>query len=381
MSDVSIATIRSMLQGRVDALVQQLVPGGRVINGLYEAPNPTRGDRTAGSFKIYLRGATAGKWVDYAGVNAPFIAGGDRGDIIDLIAYLVCAGGNRVDDRKKAIGWAKDWLGIATLGQAERERLQRLAHERKLRAARAETGEIERRMRRACELFMSAKVGLTGTPASTYFLMRGIELLDIPSFNYQDIRFHPALEYFAGASFDEVGGRRIKVKPGPCFPAIVCALRNRVGAITAVHCTWLQPDGSDKADVPKAKMMFGLVAGSVIRVCHGRGNLSPEQVTQQAHLADLPVTINAEGLEDCATFGQAAPEARVWAATSLGNLGNVYLDHPCVGDAIVARDNDWQSQQAVNQFEHAIQLLEAHGKPITQMAAIAGKDFNDLLRM
>lgn len=376
MSDVSIATIRSMLQGRVDALVRQLVPGGRVVNGLYEAPNPTRGDRSAGSFKIYLRGATAGKWVDYAGVNAPFVEGGDRGDIIDLIAYLICA-----RDRKKAIGWAKDWLGIATLGQAERERLQQLAHARKLQAAKAETGEREQKMRRACELFMSAKVGLAGTPAATYFLMRGVELLDIPTFNHQDIRFHPGLEYYQGAVWDEIGGRRVKVRPGPSFPAIVCGSRNRVGAVTGVHCTYLQPDGSDKADVPKAKLMFGAIADSVIRIAHGAGNRSPESVREQGHLAELPVAILCEGLEDGLTLAQAAPEARVWAATSLGNLGNVYLDHPCIGDVVVARDNDWQSPQAVSQFEHAIQLLEAHGKPIGQMAAIAGKDFNDLLRM
>jgi len=377
MSDVSIRTIRSMLQGRVGELVLRLAPGGFERAGIYEAPNPTRADKTTGSFKIYLRGDIAGKWVDYAGVNAPFADGGDRGDIIDLIAYTRCS-----RDRKKAIGWAKDFLGVATLPQGERERLEKLAQAAKLRAAAKETDAHEEKMRRACALFMSARIGLAGTPAATYLLQeRLIELMDIPSLVTGDIRFHPGLEYYQGAEWGEIGGRRVKLRPGPVFPAIVLGFRNRIGAITGAHVTFLRPDGGGKAEIEKPKIMHGAIADSVVRIAHGRGGLSPDDVRQQGHLADLPDTIIAEGLEDSLTLAMAAPEARVWMAGSLGNIGNVYIDHPCVGDVIVARDNDWQSPQAVKQFEHAIRLLEAHGKPITEMSAIAGKDFNDLLRL
>ncbi len=374
MSNVSIATIRQMLQDRVDQLVRDLVPGGFMRSGLYEAANPTRGDRRAGSFKIYMRGAVAGKWVDYAGVNAPFVEGGDRGDIIDLIAYVACG-----RDRKKAIGWAKDWLGVATLPNAERERLQRLAQARKVAAARRDSDERQRRMRRAFDLFLASKVRLAGTPAAVYLLNRGIDLVDVPGFNAQDIRFHPGLEYTQGRVYDEIGGRRVIAQPGPTLPAIISAIRVRTGAITGIHITYL--DGEDPGDRARAKIMLGAVAGGVIRIAHGAGLVPPEDVKEQRHLAELPPTILCEGLEDGLTLAMAVPEARVWAATSLGNLGNVYLDHPCVGDVIVARDNDWRSPTAVAQFEHAVALLEAHGKPISQMAAIAGKDFNDLLRM
>jgi hypothetical protein len=374
MSNVSIATIRQMLQDRVDQLVRELVPGGFMRSGLYEAPNPTRGDRKAGSFKIYMRGAVAGKWVDYAGVNAPFVEGGDRGDIIDLIAYIACA-----RDRKQAIAWAKDWLGVATLPNAERERLQRLAQARKLAAVKKDNDERERRMRRAFDLFLAARIGLQGTPAAVYLLNRGIDLVDVPGFNAQDIRFHPGLEYTQGRVYDEIGGRRVVAQPGPTLPAIISAIRVRTGAITGIHITYL--DGEDPGDRARAKIMLGAVAGGVIRIAHGREGLAPEDVREQRHLAELAPTILCEGLEDGLTLAMAVPEARVWAATSLGNLGNVYLDHPCVGDVIVARDNDWRSPTAVAQFEHAVALLEAHGKPVSQMAAIAGKDFNDLLRM
>lgn len=379
-ADISIRTIRSMLQQRASELAAKLAPGGFERGGIYEAPNPTRADKKTGSFKIYTRGDVAGKWVDYAGVSAPFAEGGDRGDIIDLIAYTRCS-----RDRKKAIAWAKDFLGLATLPQAERDRLEKLAHAAKLRAAASEKNATEQKMRRACDLFMSARIGLAGTPAETYLLhSRGIELMEIPYLNTGDIRFHPGLEYYQGALFEDVGGRRVKTRPGPSFPAIVLGFRNKVGAVTGAHITYLRPDGEGKAEVDKPKIMYGVIADSVVRVSHGQGGFSPEQIRHLA-LPELPDelcdTIIAEGLEDSLTLAAAAPEARVWMAGSLGNIGNVYIDHPCVRDVIVARDNDWQSPQAVKQFEHAIQLLEAHGKPITEMAAIAGKDFNDLWRL
>lgn len=375
MADVSIATIRQELQDRLGALLRKLVPGGYIKNGLYIVANPTRGDREAGSFKIYTLGSTAGKWVDYAGTNAPFVDGGDRGDIIDLIAYVACD-----RDRKKAIAWAKDFLGIATLPMAERERLNKLAHQRKLAAAKKESDERERKMRRAFDLFLSARIGLAGTVAEAYLFNRGIDLLEIPSFNTGDIRFHPGLELTQERVYEEVRGRREMVRPGPTLPAIVCAIRNHTGAVTGCHVTFLSDDPDGPGDKAKAKIMHGGVAGGVIRVAHGLGGVSPDDVKEQRHLAELPTTILCEGLEDGLTLAMAAPEARVWAATSLGNLGNVYVDHPCVGDVIVARDNDWRSPTAVRQFEHGISLLEAHGKPIGQMAAIAGKDFNDLWR-
>jgi hypothetical protein len=381
MNDVSIRTIRWKLQQRVGELAPMLAPGGHERAGLYEAPNPTRADRSAGSFKVYMRGDAAGKWVDFAGVNAPFAQGGDRGDIIDLIAYCRCG-----RDRKKAIAWAKDFLGLATLPMAERERLDKLAQAAKLRTAAKHKNETEEKMRRACELFMSARIGLAGTPAAAYLLNdRGIDLIDIPFLVTGDIRFHPGLEYYQGAVYDDVGGRRVKVRPGPSFPAIVSGFRNRVGAVTGCHITYLRPDGGGKAEVDKPKIMYGVIADSLVRVSHGQGGLSPEDIRHHGVPGDfageLPDTIIAEGLEDSLTLAVAAPEARVWMAGSLGNIGNVYLDHPCVRDVIVARDNDWQSPQAVKQFEHAMRLLEAHGKPITEMAAIAGKDFNDLLRL
>jgi hypothetical protein len=376
MTDVSIRTIRAMLQGRASELAALLAPGGYERGGLYEAPNPTRGDRKAGSFKIYTRGAAAGKWVDYAGVNAPFVSGGDRGDIIDLIAYCRCE-----RDRKQAIRWARDFLGLSAMSQGEKDRLTALALAKKKQAVARERDEQERRMQRACDLWMRAKPGLAGTAAERYLAFRGIDLAAIPSLVVNDIRFLPALEFTQGAQWEMQGERRVKTAPGPELPAIVSCLRNRHGAVTGVHLTYLADGARGPRDRAYAKIMHGQVVDAVIRIAHGRDGLSPEDVREQGHLAELAPTLVCEGLEDGLSLAMALPDARVWAATSLGNLGNVYLDHPCVGDVTVARDNDWQSPQAVRQFERAIEALEVHGKPISVMSAIAGKDFNDLLRM
>ncbi len=60
------------------AILQRLLPGGKRIAAEYVVRNPTRADRTVGSFKVNMR---SGKWSDFAT--------GDRGgDVVSLIAYV-----------------------------------------------------------------------------------------------------------------------------------------------------------------------------------------------------------------------------------------------------------------------------------------------------
>jgi hypothetical protein len=368
VSDLSVRQIKTMLQLRAGELARRLAPGGHVSGGLYVAPNPTRNDRHATSFKIHVSGPKAGGWTDYAGVNAAFGAGGDRGDIIQLIAYVET---NR--DQKAAIRWAKDWLGLASVSQDDRrrwaERAQAISQEQDAREAE----EARRKTERVLRLFMAATPGLAG-PAATYLAGRAIDLAAIAGLNTTDLRLHPHLEHWRSSHVDRRGVRM----PGPTLPTIVCGIRKAGGAITAVHCTFLAPDGSTKADVAAAKLMYGDVTGGVIRVSHGPTRTSPEQWAD-AGVPPSPLIV-CEGLEDALTLAEAAPEARVWAATSLGNLGNVPVDHPCISEVIVAGDNDWGKGQAMAQFDRAIAALEARGKPLTIMRSIAGKDFNDLAR-
>jgi hypothetical protein len=367
-----LATIRAMLQARAGDLARVLAPGGHERHGKYEAINPTRNDRKSGSFYITTTGPKAGSFVDYAGVNAPFVAGGDRGDVIDLIAYLRCG-----RDRKAAIRWAKDYLGLSAMTEQERQGLVERARRMKREAEQKQDADRKKKHAAVLRLWLDAKPGLTGTLAERYLTThRAIDLSAIAHLERDDLRFRERLEWWRGAMRNAVGQR----VAGPVLPAIVCRIRTRDGATTAAHCTFLDPVTAMKADVEAPKLMYGDVLGGVIRISRGPTGLSPEDWIKAADAGQRPEpgpVILCEGLEDGLTLAEAAPEARVWATTSLGNLGHAYVDHPCVSDIIVARDNAWGRMQAEAAFDKAMEALRHHGKPVTEMSALLGKDFND----
>lgn len=76
---IDIKDLVTMLAQNIDALCQQLVPGGYLDNGDYVVRNPVRDDRRPGSFRIGARGPKAGVWKEFAT--------GDAGDALDLVAY------------------------------------------------------------------------------------------------------------------------------------------------------------------------------------------------------------------------------------------------------------------------------------------------------
>ena len=75
---IDFAEINAAALAVLPTLVRRWAPGGVVRGSEYVARNPTRADRTAGSFKVNLR---TGYWADFA-------TGDKGGDVIDLAAYL-----------------------------------------------------------------------------------------------------------------------------------------------------------------------------------------------------------------------------------------------------------------------------------------------------
>ena len=73
-----IRRLNEIILPMVAALVPSVLPQGRRQGVYWVALNPTRIDRTLGSFKINL---SNGKWADYA-------TGDSGGDLISLAAYL-----------------------------------------------------------------------------------------------------------------------------------------------------------------------------------------------------------------------------------------------------------------------------------------------------
>jgi hypothetical protein len=367
-------TIRVMLQDRLQELLGRILPGGTVNGGMYVVRNPTRDDRSAGSFVIWMHGAAKGGFKDYAGGEA------DKGDVIDLIAYVHR---RPKSDRKFALGWARDFLGLRTMDPKVRQAAADAARAKALQSEKADREDALRKRLHAASMFERA-VPILGTPAERYFERREIPLQMIPNVE-TDMRFAARLEWWRGAEWDtRDDGRRVKVKPGPHFPAVVSAVRKANGDIIAVHCTFLDTDCGAKAPVENAKLMYGAVAGGVVRLTRGPSNQMPEEAALSGRRDPLVI---AEGIETALSIGLAAPEARVWAATSISNFANVPVWHACVASVIVAADNvrsDISAQGRVQfeeQMERAIDALSAHDVPVTVMQAHGGaNDFNDLLR-
>lgn len=78
---LNFAQINMAAMAVLPALLARWLPDGKRVGREYVARNPTRADRSPGSFKVVLTGGRAGSWADFAT--------GDRGgDAVSLGAYL-----------------------------------------------------------------------------------------------------------------------------------------------------------------------------------------------------------------------------------------------------------------------------------------------------
>jgi hypothetical protein len=84
----------------------------------------------------------------------------------------------------------------------------------------------------------------------------------------------------------------LKHKSGASYPAIIARAQNAKGDMTGVQRTFLAPDGSGKATVPKRqqKMSLGRIKGSMVHL---------------AELVDGEPLLLGEGVETTATAMQA----------------------------------------------------------------------------
>ena len=77
-STINYSAINQAARANALELCRHLLPHGRRCGREYEALNPTRADRSLGSFRINL---VTGKWADFAT--------GDRGrDFVSFVAYV-----------------------------------------------------------------------------------------------------------------------------------------------------------------------------------------------------------------------------------------------------------------------------------------------------
>ena len=357
MRGIPIADIKVVAQQRLDGILLRLAPGGRTAGGIYTVRNPTRADKNAGSFVVYMRGHMRGAFIEFADRER------EKGDVIDLVSYLLCRGGDFKgrEARARALEWIADICGLAAMAPAEREAVKANAA-RFRRTAEEEATALAEKRKRAAEMWGDAHPLDQRGVAWEYLRHRGIKLSDIAN---RECDLREALqEYWVGAVRDTAGR---KLSPGPCFPAMIAAMRDLHGIVQAVHVTFIAPDGSGKAAVPKPKLIWPEYSGCVIRLCKGAADVGPCIIT--------------EGIEDGLTEALGCGgEYRVWAAGALSNIANVPA-LPCVDGWMLVRQNDWHSRQALDQFERAKVALERTGRPVVEIATFGGsKDPNDLLR-
>ena len=180
-----------------------------------------------------------------------------------------------------------------------------------------------------------------GTVVETYMKSRGITAPVPPV-----LRFHPSLNH---------------TNSGKAFPAMVAAVMRWPGTdVTAVHRTYLLPDGSGKADVNPAKMSLGPMAGGAVRL-------------------GLPAAKMAisEGIEDGITILQETGMS-VWAATSASALRSMALPAlPMASEVVICADPDHAGRRAA---AGAAERWASEGRAVSVATPPVGKDFNDVLR-
>ncbi len=378
--------VKAELVDRIRDVCQRLLPHGREEGGQWVSWNPVENDKgKTPALKVRLRGGVVGAWKCWRS--------GAAGDVLKLVAYV------ERTDTKGALAWSRDFLGIRSMTSAERAELRKAETVKRAERDRQDERRRAYKLLTADELFYAKPgekdIGPSSCPLGTfalgenseaerharaYFAARAMPLEEISSLNRKSFRFSPATEWWKGAKWerDPKTGRRWKAARGPYFPAIHSALRNRMGIVTACHITFLDPLLPKKAPVTKGleKLVWGEKKGCVIEIATGPSGV-PFWMADRDGLAPHPAIV-AEGIETSGSFAAPVPEARVWAAADLNNVGEAPVDLACVEWILFARDNNAGNPQAQKQFAAALEKLEASGKRVVVEASHVGDDFNDL---
>lgn len=345
----SIADIKALLQRDVEGLARRLAPDGYRSGRYWIARNPTRDDHKPGSFWIILSGTSPGVWKEEAS--------GETGDVISFVKYC-----NRFEKLADALDWARNWLGLAhgpvnpkVLELARRDAANRKANDEKLAAE-----QLGLNRRRAHALWLDGAKDIRGTAVEAYLEHRGIDLSALP-------RLPGAIRALASHRHRE---------SETTWPCMVAVMSSPGLPFTAVHRTWLARDGRGKAPVTPNKKIWPSFNGAAIHLARGETGLPAEDAVKRGMVDRI---LLCEGIEDGLSVAMCAPELRVWAVGTLGNLQHVKVPD-CCHEIIVAADNDWGKPQAEALLRRGLEALAAQRRPVRVARAAVGKDFNDQLQ-
>ena len=144
-------------------------------------------------------------------------------------------------------------------------------------------------------------------------------------------------------------------------PALIAAVEDDSG-ITAIHRTFLRPDGLDKADMPEPKRMLGNPGGGAVRL----GGVPTDGILRLA-----------EGIEDAASvmnlLGFGKP---VWPVLGIERYAGIEIPQSIRQIIIYSQPG----AEAVRAIERARASLVADGRELLVKQPPGGGDWNDFLR-
>lgn len=347
MSLMDVKDIVHLLTGHAETICRKILPGG-VKAGPHWQCGSLAGEKGQ-SLKVMLRGRQPGNWRDFSA--------GEGGDILDLIARALYAG-----DKRMALTWAKDFLGLDKADPDElRAAQQRIEVERK-RAAEADQRDAEKKRSYCWQVWgVEGVKDLAGTPVEAYLAGRGIDLAACPSTG--SLRWHRDLPH---------GPSRQRLN------AMVAAVVTPEGKFSGIHRTYLELRGGRwlKAfpqNQRLAKMGLGRWGGGYVSISKGASGKSLAEAPEGDH------AILTEGIEDALCLAIEVPEARVLACLSLGNIGKIRLP-PQIGRVTIFGDNDEGDGERAQLARAAQEQADRH-KDVRIARPPAGfKDANDYLR-
>lgn len=178
-----------------------------------------------------------------------------------------------------------------------------------------------------------------GTLAHTYLRARGITCA-LPD----TLRFHPKCWHPSAKK----------------LPAMVARIEGLPRM--SIHRTYLQADGSKKANVEPPKAMQGAAKGGAVR-------LSTSE--------EGPLVV-AEGLETALSLSSGLLEQpySIWAALSCAGMSSLRLPDKRASGLIVASDGDTPGREAARQLASR---AYAQGWTVKLLEAPEGQDWNDVL--
>jgi hypothetical protein len=352
----SVETIEAMLFVRRLELFLKLGISGHKEGHYLVALNPTRADRTIGSFKINLN---TGMWKDFSTGE-----GAKQNPMIALIC--MCAVGNVPNGRERfvaALDWARDFLGLTGREPSAVERAE--AAQAKAKADQQFERERETKRHRARRMFFDA-IEMTGAdPASLYFAARGIDVTQLAEGPPSAIRFHPSVRASDGS--------------GP-YPAAVCAisLEKLKGGLAGVQRIYLKQAGGrwvKAREGSQAKESLGAIAGGCVRVTRGA---SGKRLWEAPAGEWAAVT---EGPEDALSIAKVMPHLRVLTPCGISHLAGMVLP-PQMGGIWICAQNDAPGSAAETALLRAAYGLRARGLGVKIVRMPDGyKDPNEVIQM